>query len=204
VSIEHEAKFPLADLPALETRLRTLGSLRTRWHFESNTVYDRDGELASSDRLLRLRRALVSTLTFKEPVTASETPGVKSRRERECRVEDPDGMDLILRGLGFSPRLTYEKFRAVWTVGEGTVFLDILPFGHFAEIEAPAASIPELARSLGLDPAAALDASYHALHRDWRRANGLPPQENFVFEAPERRRLTIKLGCEAPAQGEPC
>lgn len=204
MTVEHEAKFPLTDCTGLEERLRALGSLRTSWHFESNTVYDRGGELASTGRLLRLRRALVVTLTFKEPVPGPGVPGVKSRLERECRVDDPGCMDLILRGLGYAASFTYEKFRAVWDVDGATVCLDILPFGHFAEIEGTPEAIPRLAGRLGLDMAAALAVSYHKLHRDWRSAQGLPPAGSFVFEPAERERLNTLLGCEARTGGDTC
>ncbi len=202
MSIEHEAKFRLCHCPAMEPRLRNLGRLLAPWHFESNTVYDRGGELAESGRLLRLRRALTSTLTFKEPAAGPKTAGVKSRIERECAVDDPLSMDAILRGLGYTPRLRYEKFRAVWELPGGKVFLDILPFGHFLEIEARPASIPDVARELGLDPETALDVSYHDLHQDWRAENGLAPMEDFVFSECENKRLTILLGCDALLQGD--
>jgi adenylate cyclase class 2 len=202
VSIEHEAKFPLDDRAALEARLRQAGRLRTPWHFESNTVYDRDGELGRTRRLLRLRRAMGATLTFKEPAPGPAQGGVKSRLERECRVDRPESMDAILRGLGFAPRLKYEKFRSVWDFEGASLFLDIVPFGHFLEIEAAPEAIPALARSLGLDPAAAIGASYHALHRAWRAARGLGPAEDFTFEPAERQRLAKLLGCEARISGD--
>ncbi|KAF5050232.1 hypothetical protein DSECCO2_431610 [anaerobic digester metagenome] len=204
MTIEHEAKFPLAGCQIFEEQLHALGSLRTPWHFESNTVYDRGGELASTGRLLRLRCALVTTLTFKEPAAGPDAPGVKSRLERECRVDDPGSMDLILRGLGYTASLTYEKFRSVWEVAGTAVCLDILPFGHFAEIEGAPEAIPELAGRLGLDMAAALAVSYHRLHREWRSAQGLPPAESFVFEPAERERLNTLLGCEARTGGDTC
>jgi len=204
MTVEHEAKFSLTDRQGLEERLRALGSLRTPWHFESNTVYDRGDELASTGRLLRLRRALVTTLTFKEPSVGPDAPGVKSRLERECRVDDAASMDLILRGLGYAASFTYEKFRAVWDVAGTAVCMDILPFGHFAEIEGAPEAIPELAGRLGLDMAAALAVSYHRLHRDWRLAQGLPPAGSFVFEPAERERLNTLLGCEARTGGDTC
>lgn len=204
MTVEHEAKFSLTDRQGLEERLRALGSLRTPWHFESNTVYDRGDELASTGRLLRLRRALVTTLTFKEPSVGPDAPGVKSRLERECRVDDAASMDLILRGLGYAASFTYEKFRAVWDVAGTAVCMDILPFGHFAEIEGAPEAIPELVGRLGLDMAAALAVSYHRLHRDWRLAQGLPPAGSFVFEPAERERLNTLLGCEARTGGDTC
>jgi adenylate cyclase class 2 len=202
VSIEHEAKFRLHDCLDMETRLREQGRLRTPWHFESNTVYDRSGELAASGRLLRLRRALTSTLTFKEPAPGPKTGGVKSRIERESDVSDPRAMDSILRGLGYAPRLRYEKFRSVWEFSEGLVFLDILPFGHFLEIEASPETIGIIAQKIGLEPGRAMDKSYHSLHQSWRRQQGLPPMEDFVFDEAEHQRLTICLGCIARSQGE--
>jgi adenylate cyclase class 2 len=84
------------------------------------------------------------------------------------------------------------------------VYLDILPFGHFAEIEAPAEAIAGLAVRLGLSPADALSASYHQLNRQWRRSSGLPPSDDFVFDTAERQRLNAALGCDARPQGESC
>jgi adenylate cyclase, class 2 len=200
VSIEHEAKFILDHRPGMEHLLRSLGRLRTPWHFESNTIYDHGGELASSGRLLRLRRALTSTLTFKEPAPGPGTDGIKSRTELETRLYDPQAMDAILQGLGYAPQLRYEKFRSVWELPQGLVCLDILPFGDFLEIEALPEQIGAIARHLGLDPGSASDKSYHALHQSWRRRSGLPACDDFVFDESRRLQLTMLLGCKA--QGE--
>lgn len=202
MSVEHEAKFGLDDCLDMELRLRVLAKLRTPWHFESNTVYDRAGELALSGRLLRLRRALTCTLTFKEPAPGPASDGVKSRIEHECTLDDPPAMEAILLGLGYAPRLRYEKFRTEWDLPDGLVCLDILPFGHFLEIEADSQSIASLARTLGLDPFCAMDASYHLLHEQWRAQNGLDPMDSFVFNASEHKRLTILLGCTAQVHGD--
>lgn len=196
MGLEHEAKFSLDDRPAMEHLLQNAARLRAPWHFESNTVYDRDGELAASGRLLRLRQALTSTLTFKESAPGPETRGVKSRVEHETRIDDPLAMDLTLRGLGYAPRLRYEKFRCVWELPQGLVYLDILPFGDFLEIEALPDQIASIARGIGLDPACAMDKSYHDLHRSWREQNGLCACEDFVFDPARRRQLTILLGAQ--------
>jgi adenylate cyclase class 2 len=200
--IEHEAKFMLGDCRDMESRLRSLGRLCTPWHFESNTVYDRDGELAASGRLLRLRRALTCTLTFKEPAPGQKKDGIKSRIERETTVQDPHAMDAILRALGYAPRLRYEKFRAVWELPQSHVFLDILPFGHFLEIEAEPQSISDIAQAIGLDPDSAMDKSYHSLHRSWRRRQGLAPLEDFVFDEAQHHLLTTRLGILPRPQGD--
>jgi len=201
VSVEHEAKFPLDDCRDVENALRDIAEQRLPWHLETNTVYDREGTLVATERLLRLRRALDATLTYKEPAP-EEAEGVKSRIETECVVENPDAMHAILLGLGYRPSARYEKFRSVWELPEGSVFLDILPFGHFLEIEAAPDAIAPLAQRLGLAPATALAASYHALNRRWRAERGLEPSSDFTFEPAERDRLTTLLGCTAPLQGD--
>lgn len=194
VHIEHESKFAVPDCLPFASRLKSLGRRQTPWHFEANVVYDQAGSLAGSHRMLRLRRGMRSVLTFKEP--APETAqGVKSRQETECRIADPTNMDHILRALGYLPVLRYEKFRTIWELGRDEICLDILPFGHFLEIEAHAASIPVLAEKIGLDPVTAQSATYHDLHQLWLQKNSLPPQVDFVFSEAEKERLARLLHC---------
>ena len=195
MTIECEAKFALENCLDLERLLRPRAMLETPWHLESNTLYDREGELVATDRLLRLRRADGATLTYKAPAPDPSEPGVKRRLEIECPLSRPGDMDLILRGLGYLPRLCYEKFRSVWTLTQARVFLDILPFGHFLEIEASPARIRGLALELGLDPRDALSQSYHDLHLAWRQVRHLEPCADFVFTPTEKERLQLMLNC---------
>jgi len=199
--LEHEPKFPLTDCLTVARRLAGQAKPVLPWHFESNVVYDRGGELARAGRLLRLRQALHATLTLKEPVPPTAS-GVKSRLEHESRVDNPAAVDAVLRALDLVPVVRYEKFRSVWDTGYGLLCLDILPFGHFLEIEADPGAIPELIRSLGLDPAEASGHSYHELHRQWREGAGLPPDPDFVFDPAQRQRMTALLGCAARTPGE--
>jgi hypothetical protein len=45
------------------------------------------------------------------------------------------------------------------------VTLDVLDFGSFVELEGPLEELPNLARSLGFDPARALRESYSVMAR---------------------------------------
>lgn len=193
--LEHEVKFSLPSCLDLITVLDGVGRRITSWHLESNTVYDRHGQLAATSRLLRLRRGAHTVLTFKEPGPEQSPVGIKTRLETECLVADFVAMDRILRGLGYTPGLRYEKFRAVWDVAPGKIYLDILPFGHFLEIEAPPDAIGQLAVTLGLDPSLAMAQSYHDLHRQWREEHGLHPSPDFLFNDTEKQRLSTLLDC---------
>lgn len=192
---EQEAKFHVHDCRVVEYCLRTVGQLRRPWHFEFNALYDRGQELLTRGHLLRLRVTDHAVLTFKEPLSGPGIPGVKAMREIECRVDSALDMHLILRGVGFSRSRRYEKFRSVWDLGTARIYLDIVPIGHFVEIEAEPEEIVRTAAALGLDSAQASDASYHALHRDWLLTQDLAPDEDMLFREENKHQWARVLGC---------
>jgi hypothetical protein len=53
----------------------------------------------------------------------------------------------------------------MWNLDGVAITLDVLEFGWFVELEGPVAILPEMARSLGLDPDRALRESYSVLAR---------------------------------------
>jgi len=80
-------------------------------------------------------------------------------------VEDAHATLDLLQQLGFRVLVVYRKHRAAWKLGPAAVTLDKLDFGYFAEVEGPLGEVPNIARSLGLDPAKALKDSYSVLAR---------------------------------------
>jgi len=102
-------------------------------------------------------------LTAKGPATF--VGGVKIREETEIAVSDAHAtLDLFL-GLGFRVGWTYPKRRTVWVLEGVSITLDVLEFGWFVELEGPLDRLPELARSLGFDPAKAVRDSYSVMAR---------------------------------------
>lgn len=102
-------------------------------------------------------------LTAKGPATFAGR--IKTREETEVAVSDTHATLDLLFQLGFEVAWTYPKRRAEWTLDGVAVTLDVLTFGWFVELEGPPAMLPEMARSLGLDPARALRDSYSVLAR---------------------------------------
>jgi adenylate cyclase class 2 len=102
-------------------------------------------------------------LTAKGP--ARFEGGVKIREETEIAIPDAHTALDLLSQLGFRVAFTYEKHRVSWALDSVVVTLDTLEFGHFVEVEGPLEVLPDLARSLGLDPATALKDSYSVLAR---------------------------------------
>ncbi len=177
---EVEIKFLVAELKALEAKLRQLGfRCETPSTHEVNTLYDLPGQkLRRKGELLRLRcYGDKWKLTHK----SKGIPGRhKSRGELETGVSDGKTMDALLRALGFSPSFVYEKFRSEWTDGEGKVVLDHTPIGNIAEIEGKARWIDRTARALGIAGQDYITKSYAELFFDWKRRTKCKA-ENMTF-----------------------
>jgi predicted adenylyl cyclase CyaB len=168
-SVECELKFRVAsprDHARLRSVLRKRGARLEGKYDEENYRFDGPGK---STRRTTLRLRVLNggprgVLTAKGP--ANFVGGVKVREETEVEVNDTHATLDLLTQLGFRVEFTYNKHRAMWTLdGVVTVTLDTLDSGWFVELEGPLEVLPEQARSLGFDPAAALKDSYSVLAR---------------------------------------
>jgi len=157
---EVEAKYRLRDArhgAAIRAALARLGAVPESDYDEANDLYD---------QATRLRR-VGAILTYKGQT--SFAGAIRSRVEWETTVESEPALREILGALGYVTGLRYEKHRAEWALGDVTIALDTLPFGHFCEIEGPEESIEPLARDLGLRPAMASRLGYPTLTARWLR-----------------------------------
>ncbi len=184
---EVEIKFRVADVAALEQRLRKLGfhEQTPRTH-EMNTLYDLPGgALRARGALLRIRQyGAAWTVTHKARATVGPH---KSRRELETPVADGEKLAAIFAALGFVPGFRYEKFRSEWSDGSGAVVIDETPIGNLGEIEGPAAWIDATAKQLGVGRAQYITDSYAALFFAWKQRTGSPAEEmTFAAIAPGR------------------
>ena len=149
--LEQEVKFWLSRPSTLEERLQALGAeLVQERTFELNLRFDNSArQLSNAHQVLRLRQDRKAHLTFKGPGDLSRD--ICAREEREVEVSDLATARDILEALGYQVVVTYEKFRAAYTLGDVEVSLDEMPFGNFSEVEGPdEASIRTTAEKLGL------------------------------------------------------
>ncbi|MBI3159482.1 MAG: class IV adenylate cyclase [Chloroflexi bacterium] len=167
--LEIEVKFLVADLGAVEAQLRSLGAtcLQPRT-LERNLRFDTDnGALTRARRVLRLRRDVRATLTYKAAPEVSES--VSARQELEVEVADEDAARRILEALGYRVSWAYEKYRATYEMNRHHIMLDQLPFGDFVEIEGETPeTIEHTAQSLGLDWRCRILESYSQLFKRLR------------------------------------
>jgi len=171
---ELEVKFYVADLPALEARLKSLGATLVQPRtYEINLRFDTpEGDLTRSYQVLRLRKDTVARVTYKGPSRSQE--GVRIRQEYEFTVSDFDAAHKLFLALGYKVALVYEKYRTVYKLAGVEITLDEMPYGDFTEIEGPdPGSIREANRQLGLDWGARIFESYTLLFQRLKDKMGL-------------------------------
>jgi adenylate cyclase class 2 len=161
---ETEVKLRVGSPETVRRRLAGLGAVLARErHFEDNLLLD-DAErsLRAAGCVLRLRTTpLAAVLTFKGP--REVTNGIRSREERETKVESAEVVLAILRQLGFTPVFHYQKYRESWSYRGQEIEVDETPVGSFLEIEGDAAGIAKVAAELGYQPADYVSESYVGL-----------------------------------------
>ena len=143
MAIELECTVRVASLEAVREKLRAAGAEYMVRVLEDNKLFDSlDGSLRKADCGLRIRSASVMegldqapTLTYKGPRTDC---AFKSRRELEVAISDAATAAQLLRALGYSESVVYEKRRESWSLSGCRIELDELPaLGVFVEVEGP-------------------------------------------------------------------
>jgi adenylate cyclase class 2 len=172
---ERELKFARVDLSALRDRLGEMeAEPQSSPSLENNWVFDRDDELGTSDRLLRLRICREATyLTFKGP--SSFDGRTRMRQEHEVKVADADQIRAILGAIGFHAVRHYQKYREEWRLGSVLIALDHTPIGDFAELEGEGCE--RVAKRCGLDPEQAERRNYLRLYAAYLEEHPEAPPE---------------------------
>lgn len=195
MGLEKELKFPVHDCRNLPAALEETAVCVAPWYFESNLVLDTpERTLFHQGELLRLRWGKEDKLTFKTPCPGAGHSMIKVMEELETTVADLSTLTTILHRLGFTRELRYEKFRSKWRYGAALICLDILPFGHFVEIEGEEENIVETAAVLGLSLERARRANYHTLFQEFLLERGEGKRDSFVFSEGEKQLWMQELG----------
>lgn len=140
--LETEIKLRVGDHGVVRSRLQAAGAKYVRRELETNTFLDTaDSTLLRSGCGLRVRLAKNVekgsqrvVITHKGP----KRPGpMKIRPETEATAESYDDAVKLLGALGYEVKLSFEKRRETWELGDCEVVLDELPenLGKFVEIE---------------------------------------------------------------------
>ncbi len=183
--VELEAKISVKSHEPIRSALRNAGATYIGRVLETNHLLDRDDHsLRDSGCGLRVRTTQVldgsgpgATMTFKGP----KQPGAfKQREEHETPVANADAALAILRGLGNTRELVFEKRRETWRMNDCTIELDEVPvLGCFVEVEGETAeAIEAILKIVGLNAAETISDSYVAMLAG-RTADEINPEFRF-------------------------
>jgi adenylate cyclase class 2 len=177
--VEIEAKIKVDSLAPTRAKLESAGAKFAGDYAETNAIFDtEDRSLLAEDKGLRVRTARnaksggeVCTVTYKGPRKHS---AMKSREETEMKVESFPAAVQLLRQLGFTQILSFEKRRQSWELGGCKVELDELPhLGCFVEIEgASEKAIQKVQDSLGLGHQPIVKTAYVGLMMTYLQDRG--------------------------------
>ncbi len=160
---EIEVKIKVDDFDEIEKKLNDCK--HSKWVFEDNFIYDRNGELKREEKLLRIRiednKRFLLTLKNKKV----DSKNYKIREEYEVEVKG-DKIFKILENLGYSVFFRYQKKRKKIECKEGKIFLDKTPIGNFIEIEAQSEELIDfLAKKLGFTKNDYIKDTYYSLFK---------------------------------------
>ena len=165
--LEVEMKFPVADLAALETRLKGSGARPGPVVEEADSYYNApDRDFARTDEALRIRRVGDKNfVTYKGPKLDAQT---KTRVEREARLADGreagEEFGRILEHLGYRPVAVVQKRRQKYglqvdgfkveasldTVHQVGTFAELEIIAPKGQLDQAKAAVLKLAGELGL------------------------------------------------------
>ena len=194
MTLETELKFININFSSVRKKLSALGGSCKGRHLERNVVYDTPSrEMKDNEKLLRVRTKqwkdrAETVLTLKVPPAGSAPDDVKVYDERETNVESFEGTCGILEGLGYEGAFRYDKVREEWTFLSVEICFDELSFGNVVELEGERDAIFEVAEQLALPLENSSTETYHGLHREYRKRNGLAPEDSFYFTEEECRK----------------
>lgn len=177
VEIEKKYRLTPDQKKKIIARLRELGIKKLKKEFEENTLYT-GPNLDVRTAVVRVRKIGNRTiLTYKKRFVSSNA--IKRQLEEETEVSNSEAIQAILKHLGLSPSVVYEKRRETWRIGAAELVLDELPFGVFMEIEGSAAEIRKLEKELQMDGVRAENQTYPQLARKHGIAHGSVIEARF-------------------------
>ncbi len=106
------------------------------------------------------------------------------REEMEVKVKDEENIENlrgILKSLGFSKEIIFEKKRKNVFKDDIAISFDELPFGFFVEFEGEPKTINRYLKEFNLSDRPRITRAYLGLWEDYKKAHGIA-EENCVFK----------------------
>lgn len=105
-----------------------------------------------------------------------------------------DNMRKIIKTLGFSKEIIFEKIRHCSYLENCVITLDFLPFGHFMEIEGAPNNIKRCLKTLKMTDREMINGAYLKLWDEYKQKKGIS-QENCHFNPAQKKTLKKLFPC---------
>ncbi len=176
---ELEVKAVVPDAAALRRRLRAAGAIAGFSGVLEDRRFDRGGELARRDEVLRVRTyrhadgSSESRLSWKGP-TRRTPEGYKLREELECAVTGDDPAR-ILHALGYTVVQAIDRYAEYFTLEEAVLRLEEYPrMDHLVEVEGTPAAIERALPVTGIGRAQFTAETLNAFAQRFEAREGHP------------------------------
>jgi adenylate cyclase class IV len=181
---ELELKAVIPDADAVRERLRAAGAQERFRGRMSDRRYDRAGELAARDEVLRVRNyhhddgRIEAVLGWKGPMRRSPE-GYKVREELELAIEPRRDAErsahAFLSALGYAPVHAIDRIVEIYALGGATVRLEHYPrMDPLVEVEGSPAELERAIRATGIERAAFSPDSLAEFVRRFEARTGEP------------------------------
>ncbi len=157
--VERELKAVVADPDGVKARLAAAGAEVLFQGQMADRRFDRAGELAGRDEVLRVREyrgidgSVSVQVAWKGPTTLEA--GYKIRDEHEFEVVGAEGLASVIAALGYRPVHAIDRYVECYRVAEVVVRLEWYPrMDVLVEVEGAAGAIEQAVAVIGEDRAA--------------------------------------------------
>lgn len=153
---------------------------RTFGYFKKNFSNIKDGIFPRIKYVEGEKKEIILTVKRK----TKENAQFFEREEMEVKVKEEENIEILremLKSLGFSKEIIFEKKRKNVFKNDITISFDELPFGFFVEFEGEPGTIDRYLSEFNLSNRPRIARAYLGLWEDYRKAHGIE-EENCIFK----------------------
>ncbi len=153
---------------------------RTFGYFKEDFSNIKDGIFPRIKYIEGKKKEIILTVKIK----TKENAHFFEREELEVKIKEKENIENlrgILKSLGFSKEIIFEKKRKNIFKDDITISFDELPFGFFVEFEGESEIIDRYLNNFNLSGRPRIVRAYLGLWEDYKKTNGIA-EENCVFK----------------------
>ena len=178
--IEVKIELTSEEFSSFTAGFNNFHSERTFGYFKEDFSNIKDGIFPRIKYIEGEKKEIILTVKRK----TKENAKFFEREEMEVRVEENENIENlreILKSLGFTKEIIFEKKRKNVSKDDVTISFDKLPFGFFVEFEGESETIDRYLNEFNFSNRPRITKAYLGLWEDYKKIHGIT-EENCVFK----------------------